>query len=229
MKKTLFFVLGVTVVGFGVHAYAANVNVVGNVITGAQASSGVGAQVDATTSAAEQNLLNANVNVGVNGTNASGTNNGGLQADVQSGAVVNLQSADTATIATNGDLTAYDGLVVKARPIVTGISQQNDGSVAITYAEPAKFLGIFPTTISNEVNVDANGNTTVHSPWWGFLYAKNDSAVQISAAAAVQQSGVQFGAQTNATTTLQNQARVINAVSAAVQAQVSANGSVNAQ
>lgn len=164
--------------------------------------------------------------------------NGGLQAQVNAGtvnassgdAIVSLQGNSVGLIQTDADLTAYNDLVVKSRPAVSSVNVQSDNSIDIGYAQPAKFLGIFSTSLSGDVHVDAQGNATVRMPWYSFLYSKDTSGVQTSVVTSIQQSGVQFGvqAQVNATTAAQNNARVINAATAAIQAQAQASATTSA-
>jgi hypothetical protein len=162
-----------------------------------------------------------------------------LQAQAQSGAamtsssednIVQLQGNALAAIKTNDDLTAYNNLVVQDRPAVRSVNAQSDGSVSVGYSQPARFLGIFSTTLTGQVNVDAQGNVTVHMPWYAFLFSKDTTAMQTAATTAVVQSGAQFGGQMSTQAMVQNQAEEINAISAAVQAesQASASADMNA-
>lgn len=162
----------------------------------------------------------------------------GLQAEVQSGAlatstdsaVVNLQGNALGLIQTNDDLATYDTLVVGARPAVKNINVNDDGSMEIAYVQPAKFLGIFPASITGDVNIDANGTVTVSTPWYGFLYTKDTTPVQASVAAAVQQSGVAADAQgsTDMQAQLQDRAMLVNAITAAIQVEASASATTAA-
>jgi hypothetical protein len=160
----------------------------------------------------------------------------GLQAQVQAGtiatssanSVIELQGNTANLIQADADLTAYDNLVMQARPAVTAINTNSDGSIDIGYSQPAKFLGIFPTSLSGDINIDAQGNATIRLPWWSFLYSKDTTGIQTTAATAAQTSGANFDDQAGTTTALQDQARVINAVSAAVQEEASTSANVNA-
>jgi hypothetical protein len=229
MKKIIGALLGGAVFVVGSSAYA--LSLAGAATGGVQVGAGYGAQagVSATTSVQSQTSSSmdglVNVNVGT-----------GLQAQVQvisantssENAVVQLQGNTVGLIQSDTDLMTYNNLVIQARPVVKAINVHSDNSIAIDYSQPAKLFGIFPTSLSGEVDVDAQGNTTVHLPWYAFLYAKNTANVQTSVAAAVQQSGASFGAQANAQAQLQDSARVISAVSAALQAQASASAGASA-
>ncbi|HUC31111.1 MAG TPA: hypothetical protein VMR99_00270 [Candidatus Paceibacterota bacterium] len=194
-------------------------------------ATGVGIQggVSASTSAQSQGSSSGSVLVNVD-------IGSGLQNQIQAvaantssiNAVVQLQGNTAGLIESDADLSAYNNLVIKDRPVITAINVHSDNSIAIDYSQPAKLFGIFPTSLSGEVDVDAQGNTTVHLPWYAIFYAKNTANVQTSVAAAVQQSGASFGAQANAGVQLQNTARVISAATAALQAQAQASVSANA-
>lgn len=183
---------------------------------------------------------------------ASSSNNTSTNTSSLS-AVAQVLGAAPTLIKTNDDLTAYDNLVTQARPAITAVNVNSDDSVAITYQQPAKLFGIFPTSLPGEVDVDAQGNASVHLPWYSVFYATDASSVQASVANAVQQSGVTLGASANAnanantnatagtsanasgtmsgveaSTQLQNTARLINAITAALQAQAQVQASSSA-
>ncbi|HUC01933.1 MAG TPA: hypothetical protein VMA75_03435 [Candidatus Paceibacterota bacterium] len=236
MDKKVFgvFVVGTTLL-LGANAYA--LGVTGNV------TGDVNAALGGTATATAQTDVQAS------GTATAGSAglqvNAGLQAEVQSGtiatssddAVVQLQGNTLGLIQTNDDLSAYNSLVIQARPAVKNINVQSDGSMDVTYAQPAKFLGLFQTSIAGNVNVDAQGNVKVSTPWYGFLYAKDTTPVQAAVAAAIQQSGAALGTQADASVTastqaqLQDKAMLVNAITAAIQteAQASATTSVSVQ
>lgn len=227
MKKTMVALCAVgSALLVSANAYALGVtgNVVANVTGGVNAALGGG-----TTSPS------ANVQ-------ASDTVNAGLQAQVDSGtiatssenAVVQLQGNALGLIQTNDDLSAYNNLVIHARPAVKNINVQNDGSVNITYAQPARFLGLFPASINSTVNVDAQGNVTVSLPWYAFLYAEDTTPVKAAVATAVQQSGVTPTTEAQASATasmqaqLQDQAMLVNAITSAIQTEAQASATTSA-
>jgi hypothetical protein len=214
MNKKLFgFMAGGLVLVVGAQAHALTVSGTGDVIVQNSTSSSSTADASAT------------LQVG----------SVGLQAQVQAGTVntssddtvVSLQGDSIGMIQTSDDLTAYNNLVLKARPAVTSVNVNSDNSIDIGYAQPAKFLGLFSTSLSGDVHVDASGNTAVHLPWYAFLYSKDTTNVQASVASAVQKSGAQFNAQADASTSAQDHARVINAATAAIQAQALASATAN--
>jgi hypothetical protein len=187
--------------------------------------------------------MNGMGNMGMTGT-ASGTGsmnmingNLGLQAQLQTmsgtmatsseDSIVNLQGDTEAAIQSDADLAAYNNLVIQTRPAITAINTDSNNGVDITYAQPARFLGIFPTTISGQVNVDAQGNTTVSLPWWSFLYSKDTSGVQSAVTTAAQTSNADLAVGASSMTSLQDSASMINAVTAAIQSEFQASGSAN--
>ncbi len=233
-----------------VFAAAAGTGVRAAVAVGAQAegavSSSLGAtadvRVNADTGAHEQATAtdqqsNVSVTVGSSAALNAISAHTGLQAAVQAGdvgtssdgAIVNLQGNAAALIETSTDLDAYDRLVVAARPAVWNVAVEHDGTVAVTYAQPAKFLGLFPATLAGQVDVNASGTAVVQLPWYAFLYAQNTSKVQSAVNTAIAASGADFGvtSQTGTSVDLQNKARIINAVTAALQAEAEANASTS--
>jgi hypothetical protein len=215
-KKVLGIMMGgmVLTLAAQVNALTINASTTGNLMVQASATASASAQMQGMDMVSSTDTLSAQVNTGMANTSSDS-------------AIVSLQGNSIGMIQSSADLTAYDNMVIKARPAVSSVNVNSDNSIDVIYAQPAKFLGIFSTSLSGNVHVDAQGNTTVHMPWYAFLYSKNTTSVQASAATAVQQSGAQFNAQADAMTKVQNNARVINAVSTAVQAQASANASAS--
>jgi hypothetical protein len=237
MKKISAVLSAAIVLGVGSLAHALTLTGAGGV--GVQA--GTGTQVQATgsfqgnaSSGASAALINIDVNAGLQSQAQA------ISANTSSeDAVVQLQGNVINMIQTPADLDTYDHIVMKDRPVVVGINVNSDNSVAIKYAQPAKLFGIFPTSISSQVDVDTQGNATVHLPWWAFLYSKDTTGVQTSVATAVQQSrpllnpsaqantGVSATANTTDQVSVQNTARMISAVTAALQAQAQVDASAN--
>src|ERR1700722_1384000 len=176
----LALVGGMLLVGGQAHALTLTGNATGMLQGGSYASTSIPA--DASTS------LEVQAGIGT-GASASSGMSGMAGMGMQGSLGVSIPA-----IQTNADLTSYNNAVIQSRPAVNAIDAQNDGSVAIHYSQPARFLGIFPASISGEVDVDAQGNTAVHLPWYAFLYSKDTTSVQTSAAAAVQESGANFDA-----------------------------------
>lgn len=167
----------------------------------------------------------SSANVGVD---VSPTTTGTGDASGSVSAAAELLVSEPIPIMSSADLATYNDIVMKARPAVAAINVDNtNNTIAIQYSQPAKLFGIFPATLSGNVTVDAEGNTSVSLPWWSIFYVKDAAAVQASAAAAVAQSGASFDAQADASTKLQNEARVIDAVTGALQAQAVAAASTS--
>ncbi len=201
----------------------------------ANTNAGTGAHESATATA---NQAGVSVTVGSSAAQSAIAAHTGLQAVIKAGGmntsseseIVNLQNNTALLIETSTDLDAYDRLVVAARPAVWNVAVKNDGTVAVTYAQPAKFLGLFPAMLAGQVDVNASGTTVVQLPWYAFLYAQNTSGVQTAVNTAVAASGADFSAASQEGTAvgLQNKARIINAVTAALQAEAEANASTSA-
>jgi hypothetical protein len=215
-KKVLGVLMGGMVLTLAAQASALTISATttGDVMGQASMTASTSAQMQTMGMVSSTDTLSAQVSAGMPNTSSDS-------------AIVSLQGNSLGMIQSSADLTTYDNMVIKARPVVSSVNINSDNSIDVTYAQPAKFLGIFSTSLSGNVHVDAQGSTTVHMPWYAFLYAKDTASVQASAATAVQQSGAQFNAQADAMTMAQNHARVINAVSTAVQAQASANANAS--
>jgi hypothetical protein len=208
----------VLVAGSQAHALSVSTGVTGNL------------QAAGATSSSAQASGAASVGVGVNaGVGANATGGAAATGNSSTSAAAELLINGPVSIATTADLNSYDDLVVKARPAVTAINVDSNNNIAIAYSQPAKFFGIFPTTITGTVMVDAQGNAKIELPWWAMFYAKNTAATQASVTGAVAGSGADFsaGAQADAQAQLQNEARVIDAVTGALQAQATADASTS--
>ena len=170
---------------------------------------------------------NANGNVETSTNVATSAISGTASASASAAAEVLLNKPTS--IAATSDLATYDDLVIKARPVVSAINLQDNNNIAIQYSQPARLFGIFPSSISGQVVVDAKGNAAIEMPWWAIFYAKDTAGLQASIDGAVAQSGASFSGQADAQVQLQNKARIIDAVTAALQAQVIASTSVATQ
>jgi hypothetical protein len=160
--------------------------------------------------------------------------------------IVDLHGNALGLIKNSADLDAYDNLVVAARPAVRHIAITSDNAAAISYAQPAKFLGLFSATIPAQLDVNASGTTEVHLPWYAFLYATtaanvrsavanvvahigSDTAVQAQASASsTAGSSVAADATTTTSVAIQHLAEVVNAVTAALQEDLSGGTSASA-
>lgn len=139
-------------------------------------------------------------------------------------AIVNLEGNTLTTIKTDDDLKAYNSVVIETNPNISTISA-GDGSVEITYRHPAKFLGIWRTSLSATARVENNERVSIQLPWYSFLFStgkgdvektinvnlENDAMVQVNS---------DGGA--SADLTVQNEARAINIVTSQIGGQGSA-------
>lgn len=139
-------------------------------------------------------------------------------------AIVNLEGNTLTTIKTDDDLKAYNSVVIETNPNISTISS-DDGSVEITYRHPAKFLGIWRTSLNATARVENNERVSIQLPWYSFLFStgkgdvektinvnlENDAMVQVNS---------DGGA--SADLTVQNEARAINIVTSQIGGQGSA-------
>jgi len=64
-----------------------------------------------------------------------------------------------------------------------GSIEMNEEGIQIAYSMPARFVGVFKSSVRAHVAVDASGRVKVKYPWYGFLFGKVTSAVEIEAEA----------------------------------------------
>ncbi|MEK7583279.1 MAG: hypothetical protein AAB483_02665 [Patescibacteria group bacterium] len=134
------------------------------------------------------------------------------------------------SVTNNQDLDAYASLVIQEQAAITDIEIKSN-EIRIEYRQPAKFLGLFSSTLNGTVVVMSGGNVEIDLPWYGFLFRKNAGAVrkaietQLQAGATngtLQVDIIGTGTGSNATMAAGNSAQVITIVSStlATQAQV---------
>lgn len=135
-------------------------------------------------------------------------------------AIVNLEGNTLTTIKSDDDLKAYNSVVIDTNPNISTISSGDDGSVEITYRHPAKFLGIWRTSLNATARVENNERVKIQFPWYSFLFStgkgdveetinvslENDTALQVNS----------DGGNTSADLTVQNEARAINIVTSQI-------------
>jgi len=126
-----------------------------------------------------------------------------------------------------GESANDDGQIVDA-------SYENNG-VIVEFTQPVKFLGLFATSIQAQVQVTADGTTTVHYPWYSFLVRKHAAAInsifqtQVTEATAGKND---LSASASAAMTPQAQATVFDAIRQAIhglRSKAAANASASAQ
>lgn len=151
--------------------------------------------------------------VSVSARNGSlGVQSGSLSSE-QKQLVVGLPGNTVTLIKNNDDLKAYANIVVSTRPGVKNVSVTDNGLV-VTYEQPAKFFGIFRSSLNAKAVVATGGKVEVDLPWYSFLYSKNTGAVKTS---------IQSSAGSNLTVSksddavsVQNNAKAINVVSGSI-------------
>ena len=166
--------------------------------------------------------------------------------------IVELHGNALGMIKDSADLETYGNLVVAARPAVRHIAFTSDNAAAVAYSQPAKLFGIFPMALPAQLDVNASGTAQVHLPWYAFLYSTTAANVRSSVANAAASIGAQIAAQAQAqaqaqasasstggaavaayatsttSVALQHLAEVLNAVTAALQEDLSSGASVSA-
>jgi hypothetical protein len=84
-------------------------------------------------------------------------------------------------------------------------------NVAVTYREPAKFLGLIEVSVPVTIRVDADGSAHVSHPWYGFLLSSNSAALAIRAEA-LAKNALSASATSTAGLSVAEQARLLNSI-----------------
>ncbi|MBU6501029.1 MAG: hypothetical protein KGJ89_02795 [Patescibacteria group bacterium] len=82
-------------------------------------------------------------------------------------------------------------------------------TVKVSYKEPAKLFGVFGSSLSAQVETDAQGRVKVHYPWYSFLFSVPSSVASAELETKLNASIGQTSLQNN----LQGQAQVIQSIS----------------
>jgi hypothetical protein len=88
-------------------------------------------------------------------------------------------AGDPVAVATDADLDAYARGVIASDPHVHRVDSSAD-HVALSYDERAWLLGFIPTEVAATARIDADGTASVSYPWYRFLMATDQDAVQAS-------------------------------------------------
>jgi len=175
------------------------------------------------------------VNATISGTNSNNTqagtvnftsSNGSLKLELENKnlssekkrAIINLEGDTVKTIKSDDDLDAYNSVVIEANPNVSNISV-NDGAVEIRYRHPARFLGIWSTSLNATARVENDQRVSIALPWYSFLFSTGKGEVEKTLDVELENSGVvQVNADDDASASLkvQNAARAINIVTSEV-------------
>ncbi len=148
---------------------------------------------------------------------------GGLDAESR-GAIVSLEGNSLLLIKSRADLEAYANLIAAERASITAANIQK-GHFIVRYRQPARLLGIVPSSLAATVDVDTDGTVTIQTPWYGFLFTKNTDTVRAKVAAdvAVEVTAGRLSATpaANTTVSVRNDARVLNVVTSSIDGSVS--------
>ena len=157
---------------------------------------------------------------------------GGLKVQVDSGKInanaestlVNLSGDSKLLIQTNDDLNMYNNIVLQNRSGIKSISTDN-GVVTVKYNQPARFLGMFSTTLGATVTTKNGEEVSIDLPWYSFLFSKDTNTVKTAISTGLS------GNNQNTSVTLQNsngdqkfiqvqrQAGTVNVVTSVIDAQ----------
>ncbi|MDR3571507.1 MAG: hypothetical protein P4L81_04915 [Candidatus Pacebacteria bacterium] len=127
-------------------------------------------------------------------------------------------------VGTRSDLSSFVSQQLRIDANLSGVDTASD-HVAVTYREPALFLGIVPVSIETTATTDASGNVTITEPWWNFLAASNETNLQTKVKANVD--AVLGDATASAKLTAAQQAQLVSAITSAM-ASVHASASTSA-
>ncbi len=131
-----------------------------------------------------------------------------------------------ASVSTNTNLNAFAHAVIMNDSNVSAV-QSDNAHVTVWYKVPTHFLGFIRTDVNAQATTDANGNVSVHYPWYTFLSTK-DSSANLKANLQAQVSG---SASANGTLSAHDQAMLIDKMhtafmnSTAASTSATANGS----
>jgi hypothetical protein len=169
--------------------------------------------------------------------NASGSENasGGASADLSVPLVVTradiddntIQASDVSagSVQTRDDLSGYIAAQMHSDANLSAVDTASD-HVAVTYPERAQLFGFIPVTVDTTATTDASGNVSVTQPWWSFLAASDQSALQTSVQSSV--SGVLgASASANMSLTASQQAELVAAMKSAMAAAANASASAS--
>jgi len=187
------------------------------------ASSSTGMQSDSASS--------DNVGASVQTTDTDSSGNLSIDADALrlAGAPDLTLTSDT-QVTSSSDLDQYARSVAYSDPSVSAVSA-TDSTVAVTYARPARFLGIFPATLHETATVNANADgsssVSVKKPWWSALSSSDAKSVDFQTS--LQSRVDAIGAiSPNGTINATSKARLITAIEGAEHDTYGASASASA-
>lgn len=154
------------------------------------------------------------------------TSGNSLELELQSGdlssdekrAIINLEGNTVTKIKSENDLGAYNSVVLEANSNVSDISV-NDGVVEISYRHPARFLGVWSTSLRATARVENNERVSITLPWYSFLFSTGKGDVEKTINVELgDDSVVQVNSNggDDASLKVQNAARAINIVTSEV-------------
>jgi hypothetical protein len=211
-----------------------NINVTGNGTNGSVNINGAGQHVQVNSNGSSLNIMvnGRTVNLDANKDSLSViVNQGGSLTGASADTIVSLKGNSAGLIKNDDDLNAYADIVLQAKPAVRTVSVTSNG-VSVGYVQPGRLFGIFGINMNATAEVTPSGRVVIKLPWYSFLVAKNtstvtnevqtningDSSLNVSV---IGNSGASSGS--NASVTVQNQAKVLNILASSVQDNQSAS------
>lgn len=193
---------------------ASALSLYGEGTTNANASAG-GVHVDASVSAS------TSANTNTNGQSATTGNAGGETRGIDN-ALIHVTANDAvqaeavltnlADVHTSADVSAYAKGIMRADAKVQDVTVASD-SVSVSYREPARFLWVFPASLTATATVGADGTVAVSYPWYSFLMsAPRATDIETSIQAGV---AANTGASANAGLSVSEQAQLLQSVASA--------------
>ena len=118
---------------------------------------------------------------------------GGVRASQTLNVAISMPASATAAVTVRGGAESGTGdasSAVATTALQAAASSAIDGdiqvthvslastSVSMTYPVRARLFGIFPMTLTAEAQVDAGGAVELYYPWYSFLFATDQAAIQ---------------------------------------------------
>jgi hypothetical protein len=146
-----------------------------------------------------------------------------LNLDVPVPASTTVMTA--ALVRSSDDLRSYAVVSMKSDDNIRGMTFSGN-DVEVDYREPGKFLGFIPVSITAMADANADGAVTVSHPWYDFLVAKDDTAIESSLSAGV---GPMASASASGKFSYASEARIADAMKVAIKRALASSVSASAQ
>lgn len=168
MKKFTIFVLFCFLFVAGV-AEALTINVPGRSVEVNESVGGASVKVNGLDTSVDTTVSPGEVKINANGSTLN-VSNGPDNLNVE----VNGQKIK---INSNSDLENYKNMVLEGCSSLQDINTEGD-VVEVRYNQPARFFGIFKTSLNAKVSINEAGKVEVKLPWYRFLFTKNAGDIE---------------------------------------------------